>query len=154
MKLNIFKKKSRAANDNAAAKEYAYMLYMQGVMQKDISERTNVSEVTISNWKKDGAWEAKRASRAISIDELIGKALMKINELLSGEDFNADSFAKAVAQLKHLKQRNTVDDEVMCFMDFQNYLLQNRTALGIDQDFIKKLTVLQDSYIQWRLGNV
>lgn len=130
------------------------MLYMQGVAQKDISERTNVSEVTISKWKKDENWEAKRAAKTISIDELIGKALMKINELLDSKEFNADSFAKAVAQLKNLKQRNTVDDEVMCFMDFQNFLLQHRTELGVDQDLIKKLTALQDNYIQWRLGNM
>lgn len=156
--MNLFglgKKKptSPGRTGNTAAKEYAYMLYMQRVQQKDISERTGVSEKTISAWKTEGNWEAKRASKSISIDELIGKALMKINELLDSSEFNADSFAKAVSQLKNLKQNNTVDDEVMCFMEFQNYLLQNRTELKVDQDFIKQLTRLQDHYVQWRLGN-
>jgi hypothetical protein len=153
--MNLFglgKKKTDSAGKQAA-KEYAYMLYMQGVPQKDISERTSVSEKTISNWKQEGNWEAKRAAKTISIDELVGKALMRINELLeSRESFNADSFAKAVAQLKNLKQRNTVDDEIMCFIDFQNYLMQHRAQLGVDEAFIKQLTQLQDKFIQWRIG--
>jgi hypothetical protein len=31
--------------------------------------------------------------------------------------------------------------------------MQNRAELGVDDAFIKKLTKLQDSYVQWRLGN-
>jgi uncharacterized protein YjcR len=147
----------KPSNDSAlrqVAREYGYMLYMQGVSQKDIAERTGITEKTISAWKQEGNWEAKRAAKEIDINQLIGKALMRINEILdSKESFNADSFAKAVAQLKNLKQGNTVDDEVMCFMDFQNYVMQNRAELGVDDAFIKKLTKLQDSYVQWRLGN-
>lgn len=151
--LGLGKNKTDSAM-RQVAREYAYMLYMQGVSQKDIAERTGITEKTISTWKQDGQWEAKRAAKEIDINQLVGKALMRINEILdSKESFNADSFAKAVAQLKNLKQGNTVDDEVMCFMDFQNYIMQNRAALQVDEAFIKKLTKLQDSYVQWRLGN-
>lgn len=136
-------------------REYAYMLYMKRVPQKDIAERTGVRENTISDWKKKDGWEQKRAAKTISTDELIVKALGKINEMLDSEtgEFNADSFAKAVAQLKNLKTRNTIDDEIMCFMDFQNWLIERRHIEDIDEKIIKAITRLQDNYVQYRLGN-
>jgi len=146
-------KKKRVRNQNDGMREFAFMLYMQKVSQGEISERTGVSAQTISAWKKEDEWEAKRAAKTISMDQLIVKALGKINLMLDEEDFNADAFAKAVAQLKTLKQRNTVDDEIMCFMDFQNWLLERRSTEGIEETFLKKLIRLQDLFIQHRLGN-
>ena len=143
-------KRGKPTMDGVA--EHAYLLYMQGEAQKDIAMRLGVSEKTISAWKDKGNWAAKRAAKNISIDELVGKALIRINELLENKDFNADSFAKAVATLKTLKQRNTIDDEIKCFMDFQSFIIQRRSELEVQPEFIKHLTKLQDSYIQWRLG--
>jgi transcriptional regulator with XRE-family HTH domain len=147
------KKDKRTKKDMEAVKHYAFILYMQNIAQKEIATRSNVAEQTVSEWKRTGNWEAKRAAKTISIDELIVKALGKINEMLDEKDFNADAFAKAVAQLKTLKQRNTVDDEIMCFMDFQNFLLERRQAEGLEDDFLKRLTKLQDYYIQFKMGN-
>jgi uncharacterized protein YjcR len=153
-KASTIKKKERLKKqDNEAVKYYGFILYMQNIQQTEIAERCNVTAATITEWKQKGNWEAKRASKTISMDELITKALMKINEMLDSKDFNADSFAKAVAQLKTLKHRNTVDDEIMCFMDFQNFLIEKRFIEAIDESFIKKLTKLQDQYIQLKLGN-
>lgn len=134
-------------------REYGFMLFMQRVLQNEIAERCGVSIQTISDWKKTDNWEAKRASKTISMDTLINKALDKINIMLDQDDFNADAFAKAVAQLKTLKIRNTVDDEVMCFMDFQNFMLERRHTEGLTEDFIKQVIRVQDTYIQYRLGN-
>jgi hypothetical protein len=134
-------------------REYGFMLFMQRVLQNEIAERCGVSIQTISEWKKTDNWEAKRASKTISMDTLINKALDKINIMLDQDDFNADAFAKAVAQLKTLKIRNTVDDEVMCFMDFQNFMLERRHTEGLTEDFIKQVIRVQDTYIQYRLGN-
>ncbi len=150
----IEKKKGRLKKqDTEAMKHYGFILYMQNIQQTEIAERCNVTAATVSDWKKKENWEAKRAAKTISMDELIAKALMKINELLDSDNFNDDAFAKAVAQLKTLKHRNTVDDEIMCFMDFQNFLIEKRYTEKIDEDFIKKLTKLQDMYIQLKLGN-
>jgi len=140
-----------AAND--AKREHAYYLFMARTPQKDIAERVGVTEKTVTKWKVDGSWEEKRAAKTISMDELVTKALQKINELLDSESFNADAFAKAVAQLKSLKTGNTVDDEIMTFISFQNYLIQNRTAEGLSEEFIKTVVRQQDNYIQIRLGN-
>ncbi len=134
-------------------REYGFMLFMQRVLQNEIAERCGVSIQTISDWKKADNWEAKRASKTISMDTLVNKALAKINLMLDKEDFKADEFAKAVAQLKTLKVRNTVDDEVMCFMDFQNFMLERRHTDGLTEDFIKQVVRVQDTYVQYRLGN-
>lgn len=126
---------------------------MQRVPQNEIAERCGVTIQTITAWKKADNWEAKRAAKTISIDELIVKALRRINEMLDDPEFNADGFAKAVSQLKTLKQSNTVDDEIMCFMDFQNFLLERRSSLEINDSFMKSLVSYQDMFIQIRLGN-
>jgi hypothetical protein len=41
----------------------------------------------------------------------------------------------------------------MTFMAFQNYLLQNRNAEGLTEEFIKQVVRQQDNYVQIRLGN-
>lgn len=135
--------------------EYAYLLFMQSVSQEEICSRVGVSPPTLRTWKESGTWEAKRAARTISLDDLMQKALKRVSELLDAEDaFNADSFAKAVKQLKELKSSNTVDDDIYCFMSFQDYLIQQRQAYKeISDDFIKQVTRFQDLFIQYRLGN-
>ena len=151
--LKVKKKKESTAKNRNGSREYAFILYVQKATQNDIAQRTGVSIQTISQWKKADNWEAKRAAKSISMDELIVKVLGKINTMLDEDDFNADAFAKAVAQLKTLKHRNTVDDEIMCFMDFQNWLIENRSIEKLDENFIKNITRLQDTYIQFRIGN-
>lgn len=145
-------KKSISPRDHSKY-EFAYMLYMQQVSQNEICKKVDVSAPTLKSWKEAGNWEAKRASRIISIDDLLQKALKKINELLEAENFNADSFAKAVKQLKELKTRNTVDDEINTFLSFQDYLLQQQSVnqKEITDQFIKTVVRYQDQYIKYRL---
>ena len=135
--------------------EYAYLLFMQGVQQVDICNRIRITAPTLQSWKESGGWEQKRASRTISIDDLVQKSLKMISDMLDNkEQFSADAFAKAVSQLKTLKTHNTVDDDINTFMDFQDFLIRERsTSKEISDDFIKLITRLQDSYIQYRLGN-
>ena len=152
-KIRKLSESSKTKTNTEGKKQLAYFLFMQNTPQKDIASRVGVTEKTIGKWKHDDNWEAKRAAKTISMDELIVKALQKINELLDSPNFNADSFAKAVAQLKSLKSNNTVDDEIMTFMNFQNYLIQNRINEGLTEDFIKEVVRQQDNYIQIRLGN-
>ena len=135
--------------------EYAYLLFMQGVQQVDICNRIRITAPTLQSWKESGGWEQKRASRTISIDDLVQKSLKMISNMLDNkEQFSADAFAKAVSQLKTLKTHNTVDDDINTFMDFQDFLIRERSqSKEISDDFIKLITRLQDSYIQYRLGN-
>ncbi|TAD94503.1 MAG: hypothetical protein EAY75_00020 [Bacteroidetes bacterium] len=54
------------------SRDYAFMLFMQRVPQQDIAQRCQVSQQTISAWKTKDNWEAKRASKTISMDALVG----------------------------------------------------------------------------------
>jgi hypothetical protein len=135
--------------------EYAYLLFMQNFPQDTICERVKISAPTLKSWKVSGGWEEKRASRTISLDDLMAKALVRINIMLDDDkNFSADAFAKAVKQLKELKTANTVDDDINCFMSFQDFLIQQRiNHRELTDDFIKAVTKYQDIYIQFRLGN-
>lgn len=139
-------------SDNLALRNYAFILFCTGVSQVDIADRCEVSAQTITEWKQKFDWETKRAAKTISMDELVNKCLMKINELLDDKDFNADAFAKAVNQLKALKPNNTTDNEIMTFMAFQDYLLERRHEEAISEDFIKQVCSFQDRYIKKKLG--
>ena len=124
-------KKTRASVKprNSAKEEYAYLLFMQKVPQEEICHRVGISNPTLKSWKVSGGWEEKRASRTINLDDLMQKALQRINTILDNDtDFNADAFAKAVKQLKELKNSNTVDDDINTFMSFQDFLLQQRVS--------------------------
>ncbi|MGI6342032.1 MAG: hypothetical protein ACOXZ9_03505 [Bacteroidales bacterium] len=80
--------------------------------------------------------------------------MRKISEMLDNDDFSADAFAKAVSQLKTLKTKNTVDDDINAFMDFQDYLVkESANDDSITSDFIKEVVKHQDNYIQYRLGD-
>lgn len=136
--------------------EYAYMLFMQGVSQSDICKRVEVSAPTLQSWKESGNWDDKRATRTISIDDLMQKTLRRISEMLDreGDKFQADAFSKAVAQLKSLKSTQTIDDEISTFMAFQDFLIAERAHYKeITDSFIKSVVKLQDSYILKRKGH-
>lgn len=146
------KKEVTVTPRNQEKHDFAYLLYMQGVTQQDICKRVGVSAPTIQSWKEAGAWAAKRAAKTISIDTLLQKAMAKIDTMLDNEDFNADSFAKAVQQLKVLKRSTTVDDDINTLTMFSDFLIARRqTDKEVTEDLIKKITQLQDAYIQSRL---
>lgn len=132
--------------------EYAYLLYMQKVPQKEIAERVSVSPNTIVKWAKENGWEEKRAARTISMDELIGKTLRKINDMLDEEGFNADAFAKAVAQLKSLKSGVRIDDDINTFSTYGDWVIDRMaTDKRMTPEIFKLNTEFQDAYIQHRI---
>lgn len=137
------------------AEKYAYAetLYMQRVPQKDIATRVGISVVTLTKWKEKGAWEAKRAANAISRDTLIAKTMARMNEMLDmGNEFNADSFAKAAKQLKDLQKGASVDDIIEVLSAFGEHVIRIAPERkGITTEFVQLLTLLQDEYIQSKL---
>lgn len=137
------------------SREYAYYLYMHGNLQKDIAVRVGVSEKTISKWKDEDNWEVKRAAKTISLEELANKCMKKASEMLDQDiiNFDSDAFAKAIAQLKTLMPKNTVDSDIMTFMAFQDMLLELRHEYQIPEDFIKQVTRYQDIYVKRKLGH-
>lgn len=144
-----------AIKSKANSREYGYFLYMHGTKQKEIASRVGVSEKTIGKWKEEDNWEAKRAAKTISLEELANKCMTKASQMLDLDitKFDGDAFAKAVAQLKTLLPKNTVDSDIMTFMSFQDMLLELRVEQAIPEDFIKDVTRYQDIYIKRKLGH-
>lgn len=144
-----------ARKNKTNSNEYAYFLFMHGVKQKEIAARVGVSEKTISSWKEKENWQAKRAAKTISLEELANKCMTKASQMLDLDitEFDSDAFAKAIAQLKTLLPKNTVDSDIMTFMSFQDMLLEIRTEQGISEEFIKDVTKYQDIYIKRKLGH-
>ena len=135
--------------------EYAYLLYMQKVPQKEIAERVGVSQQTLSKWKEDGGWELKRVAKTVSRDQIINKVLLRINEMLdSEEEFNADEFSTAANQLSKLKQRCTIDDIADILTRFGDWVIeQSASDKTITTEFVQQLTQLQDKYLLNRINN-
>mgnify|MGYP001531913309 FL=1 len=135
--------------------EYAYLLYMQKVPQKEIAERVGVSQQTLSKWKEDGGWELKRVAKTVSRDQIINKVLLRINEMLdSEEEFNADEFSKAANQLSKLKQGCTIDDIADILTRFGDWVIeQSASDKTITTEFVQQLTQLQDKYLLNRINN-
>lgn len=135
--------------------EYAYMLYMQKVPQKEIAERVGVSQQTLSKWKEDGCWELKRVAKTVSRDQIINKTLMKINELLDKEEgFNGDEFAKLASQLEKIKSGYTIDNVADILTKFGDYLIeQSAVDKMVTTEFVQLLTRYQDKYLLMRINN-
>ena len=125
--------------------EYAYLLYMQRVPQKEIADRVGVSQQTLSKWKDDGGWELKRVARTVSRDQIINKTLMKINELLDNEeDFNGDEFAKLSSQLEKIKGGYTMDDVLVHDATTQNFVMHQMLAMMDGHELPLAVGVIRD----------
>lgn len=142
-------------SESLANRNYALKLYIQGVSQIEIAEKCGVTPQTISDWKERHGWELKRAARNISLEELANKCMIKASEMLDQplDEFNSDAFAKAIAQLKTLLPKNTVDTDLMTFMSFQDFMLEIRHEEGLEESFIKQVSKLQDRYIKRKMGH-
>jgi len=138
-------------------KEYAYMLYMQGVSQIEIAIKTGVSKVTIRNWVKKGEWETKRAGLNITRPELVNKLLRSINSLLDETLSNKnvaelaglpDKLAKFASVIEKLDKKTSIVDTIEVFMAFSKWL-QYRQSFDkeITPELIKAINRLQDLYI-------
>jgi len=133
--------------------EYAYLLYMQRVPQKQIAERVGISAQTIVSWVAAGAWDVKRSAKTVSRDQIINKTLQKMNEMLdSGDDFNADEFAKAAAQLKKIQSGYTIDDVADILTKFGDFMIEQCAYdKAITTEFMQLLTKYQDKYLLMKM---
>lgn len=143
-------------------KQLAYMLFMQGELQKVIAERLDIHEMTISKWVAEEKWKEKKAANTVTRSELVNKTLGKISELLDhvteGNDENkagiADQLSKMVASLTKLDKQNSVIDDMDTFMSFNTWL-KKRMELDkeLSIDTYKAINKYQDLYVHERLSN-
>lgn len=144
-------------------KHFAYLLYMQGEIQKDICERVGLNARTLKNMIEDGGWSEKRTAKTVTRTELTNKTLSAMAKLLErledpkekSEDLKGipDQLSKFMSALKSLEKGSTVIDDMDTFMNFNNWL-RNRMPLdkSITLDIVKAINRLQDTFVNEKLA--
>lgn len=138
-----------ARKRNPEKHDYAHLLFMNGASQKEIAQKVETTEATVSKWVKEGGWEAKRAAATISPEQVFTKLLLLLNSMLEkGADFDPVAFAKIAKQLKSFKTGVGVDDLIYTFMMFGSWLEKEAIVdKGITVELIRTITTLQDRFI-------
>lgn len=144
-----------------AKKEIAKLLFMQGLFQKEIAERVEISEVTLSKWKIEGKWDDKRAASNITRPELTNKILKSISMILDNaiDSGNknvpqlADQLTKLASSIEKLDKKNTVINDIETFTSF-NAWLQDRLSTDneLTTELVKEINKFQDLYVHERLN--
>lgn len=116
-------------------KEWAKLLYTkEGVtVQKEIAQRTGVSEKTISKWIKDENWERLRASVILTKEEELRRLYMQFTELNDvimkreeGTRFasskEADILVKLSSAIRSLETDLSISDAIHSYKSLINFV--------------------------------
>lgn len=141
-------------------KQIAYVMYMSGMEQKEISSQLFISQKTISDWASAGKWKTKRAAGTITRDELVNKCLMNLNRILDAsleEDADnkglADDVIKMANTIEKLDKKNNVVYNIETFMHFNKYLTKRlEDDKNLTADEVKKINKLQQDYVNDRIA--
>lgn len=135
----------------------ARILYMSGISQAEIADRTGVSKVTLSKWVNTLGWDKIRAGQNITRQELINKLLQSINATLDkiiekGEPealaSAGDRLSKLAAVVEKLDRRANVVDVIEVFMAFNDWLLRRmETDRELNPEIIRTINAYQDKYV-------
>lgn len=138
-------------------KELAQMYFMQGIPQKEISEKVDISKVTLSHWVTDGGWTEKRAAKNITRPELVNKLLRTIDNLIENVTASddpkliaglGDKLSKLSSTIEKLDKKASVVDTIEVFMAFGKWM-QYRASFDdeLTPELQKAINKYQDIYI-------
>lgn len=115
-------------------KEFAKLLYVrERLTQKEVAERADVSEATMSKWVREYAWEKLRRSLLVTKQEQIGRlydqiealnAEIEAREIKVPNNKEADVLSKLTAALRNLETEISVGEIVEVGMEFCDYVRQ------------------------------
>jgi transposase len=133
------------------SEELARILYIQGYSQKDIAERLEVSEVSVSNWKKKGCWDNLKTNLLNSRHERLGELyneLAEFNRMVKDKEGykicdskEADARRKLIADISELERKYSIGETVCIAKDFITF------AQSVDAPFAKQALPMFDSFI-------
>ncbi len=135
-------------------KSLAFILFMNGMLQKDICQRVNITPKTLQRWIEQEAWKEKLAAKTITRTELVNKVLSKIYDMLSTSgNVDADALSKLASTIERLDKKDTPVIIMEVFMRFGNWLQQiSAKDKDCDLEFIKKVTRYQDKYVTEKMA--
>lgn len=143
-------------------KSLARSLYLAGMEQTEISEKVEVSRVTISKWCTADGWKEARAAKQITRPELVNKLLLTINTLI--EQVNSskdpamiaglgDKLAKLSSVIEKLDKKANVVDAIEVFMAFSRWMeYRSQTDPEITPELLKAINKYQDKYLIESMG--
>ena len=143
-------------------KSFARQLYLSGMEQNEIAEKTGVSKVTVSKWCNSEGWKETRAAKNITRPELVNKLLLTINTLI--EQVNAsedptliaglgDRLAKLSSVIEKLDKKANVVDVIEVFMAFSKWLeYRAETDPHLTPELRKTINKYQDLFVIEKMG--
>lgn len=138
-------------------KSLARALYLSGMEQNEIAEKTDVSRVTISKWCTAEGWKETRAAKSVTRPELVNKLLQTIDTLITQVNASddpslvaglGDKLAKLASVIEKLDKKASVVDVIDVFMAFSKWLEYRATTDSeITPCLMKAINKYQDMYI-------
>jgi transcriptional regulator with XRE-family HTH domain len=140
-------------------KEHARLLFTQEKLsQKEIAERTGVSEQTVTKWvnANNGEWKRLRQSIIVTKKEQLSRIYEQLDEITQeiqkrdpGKRYasskDADILVKLTAAAKNLETETSISEIIEVSMRFLNWLRP------IDLDKAKDFSGYLDSFIKDQL---
>lgn len=111
-------------------RELAYQLYMNSSATfKEIAQRVDVTQKTLSKWAKDGDWQNEKAARSVTKPKLLSnfyQQILKIQEAAQNEDRalsyqEADQLAKLANAVEKIEKDN-LSTYVRVLESYNNWL--------------------------------
>ena len=131
--------------------DYAKTLFVdQGLTQKEIAERLNVTEKTIGKWVKDGDWETLKKSMLTTKDNqltMLYDQLDFLNSDIKSREYKiatpkeADIISKVTSAIKKLETETSIGETIEIAKQIIQFVRQQDLA------FSYKLTQYCDAFI-------
>lgn len=143
-------------------KSLARSLFLSGMEQTEITEKVNVSRVTISKWCTADGWKEARAAKNVTRPELVNKLLLTIDTLITQVNESndpalvaglGDKLAKLSAVIEKLDKKANVVDVIEVFMAFSKWI-ECRSTIDpeVTPELVRAINKYQDLYITEQMG--
>jgi transposase-like protein len=121
-----------AAKDNQR-KVAAGMFIEQGLTSKAIAELIQVSEQTLSKWRKEDNWEARRDEALAAPHKIREMLLRELKLVADGEKptIDADALAKISKVLDSLSDKISPQSVISVLKTFDNWMADNDPHLAV-----------------------
>lgn len=147
--------------ENEKKKSLARSLYMSGMEQQEIAEKTDISRQTISRWVNTEGWKEARAAKSVTRPELVNKLLLTIDQLITSVNQSddptliaglGDRLAKLSSVIEKLDKKANVVDAIEVFMAFNRWI-QDQASFDpeITPELIKAINKYQNKFLMEKM---
>lgn len=147
--------------ENEKKKSLARSLYMSGMEQQEIAEKTDISRQTISRWVNTEGWKEARAAKSVTRQELVNKLLQTIDQLITSVNQSndptliaglGDRLAKLSSVIEKLDKKANVVDAIDVFMAFNRWI-QDQASFDpeITPELIKAINKYQNKFLMEKM---